>query len=267
MFHIDRRKIKRETRRTNSKTAPGISNAIIEPQWKQEMWNIMDKAQQLSAHDLGHWIIFHDRWIQNLHGPENRTRYNYGDIVMVDLGATNFKYEPQYEHPCVVLASDYSSILVLPGSTKKYGKGFSDIIDVPAGNGFSYDTGLQMNSIRWIHKNRVTESKGTVTNPHILKEIDEYIIWQFPTYRDRVHAEAILEDKARTLEIQNLDRDHAEAILEDKARTLEIEINRLHEFYYDILSKVHQRDAAEHQTLIEQAQIAGIDTNKMLKSS
>ncbi|MBU7319318.1 hypothetical protein [Paenibacillus oleatilyticus] len=64
MFPINRKEIKRQTKLPGSKSDLANTNAVVFDQWKLEMWNIMDKAQQQSIFNLGHWIIFHDNLIE-----------------------------------------------------------------------------------------------------------------------------------------------------------------------------------------------------------
>ena len=52
---------------------------------------------------MAHWINNTDRWLHN-RTYVNTTGYKRGSILMVDLGATNYRFEPSFTHPCVVLA-------------------------------------------------------------------------------------------------------------------------------------------------------------------
>ncbi|MBA2943500.1 type II toxin-antitoxin system PemK/MazF family toxin [Paenibacillus sp. CGMCC 1.16610] len=216
MFPIDRRNIKIHIKEPEAKKLKGMDNNVISEQWKLKMWNIVDKVQELSVYNMGQWVIFHDRWLKNLSGPENQKKYKNGDIVMADLGAVNFKYEPQYEHPCIVLVNDFTSVFVVPCSSKKYGQNFPDIIDATPKDGFQLNTGIQMNAARWINKNRITQSNGQITNPVLMRTIEEYILVQFPTYQQ------LLVDQAQNVaQLQVSIHD-----LQTQKESLEIEISR-----------------------------------------
>ncbi len=99
----------------------------------------------------------------------------------MDLGATNFRLEPSFTHPCVVLAGNREFILVVPCSSKKYNTGYPEIIDGTPEDGFSCNTGIQTQSFRWIGKNRVISVLGNVST-EILNKIDDKMLNLIPTY-------------------------------------------------------------------------------------
>jgi len=105
----------------------------------------MDRVPDLSAYCLSHWILFHERWLQNLSEPDRTTSYAPGKIFMVDLGATNFGHEPMFDHPCVVPINDDKSIMVVP-CLATLRKGYQSVIQATTTDG----TVLQMNAYRWI---------------------------------------------------------------------------------------------------------------------
>jgi mRNA-degrading endonuclease toxin of MazEF toxin-antitoxin module len=195
MFTINRKEIKRQTKLPTSKFDPASSNVIVYDQWKLEMWNIVDRVQQQSVFNLGHWIVFHDRWLANLSLPKVTKHYKHGDIVMADLGATNFGSEPQFEHPCIVLVNDFASVLVVPcTSVKAHKPRYSDELDAVAADGFKNDTRIQLSKLRWIDKKRITEQVGVVTNPLVMTAIEKYIMEQFPLHMDYLHEMALIEN-------------------------------------------------------------------------
>lgn len=198
MFPINRRSIKIQTKLPTAKADPASTNPIIFDQWKLEMWNIMDRVQQENVYNLGHWIVFHDRWLANLTSAKVTKPYSYGDIVMVDLGATNFGSELQFEHPCIVLVNDFASVLVAPcTSVKPHKKKFPDEMDGAVSDGFQKPTRIRLHEIRWVDKKRITDHVGAVSNSALMKAIDGYIIQQFPSYHaqllDMHHEMALFE--------------------------------------------------------------------------
>ena len=130
---------------------------------------------------MAHWTNNADRWISN-RTTTNTTGYARGTIIFADLGATNFKYEPSFTHPCVVLDQNRNFILVAPCSSKKYGKGYPEIVDATPADGFSCNTGIQTNGIRWISKNRVISTIGT-TSSRILNCVDTLILNSVPLHK------------------------------------------------------------------------------------
>lgn len=182
LFQIDRIKMDNNTRIPNAKINPGKNNSSSEKTFKNTIWNIIDKVGEFSIYEMSHWNNNIDRWLRN-RSYENMKPYKRGSIVLVDLGASNFKYEPSFSHPCIVLDERQRSILVAPCSTKKFGKGYREIIDANAGiDGFAQNTGVQVEELRWINKNRVISKLGK-TSSRILNEIDFRILKSIPSYR------------------------------------------------------------------------------------
>lgn len=73
-------------------------------------------------------------------------------------------------------------MMVVPCSSKKYGKGYGGIIDATTSEGFRKNTGIQIESVRWIHKNRVISTVGKVEST-VLNKIDTYLLNTIPTYK------------------------------------------------------------------------------------
>lgn len=183
MFAINRRDIESKAKQLNSKSNPGKNNNSVYSLLKQSIWNVIDTVQEFSVYEMSYWISNMDRWIHNRTCVENKTSYKRGTILFVDLGANNFRFEPSFTHPCVVLINRKNSMLVAPCSTKKYGQGHRDIIDAQKiVDGFAQDTGIQIENIRWVHKNRVVDTLGEVST-NVLNKIDAYLLNSIPTYK------------------------------------------------------------------------------------
>ena len=104
---------------------------------------------------------------------------------------------------------------IVPCSSKKYGRGFPEIIDATPADGFSKNTGIQTNSLRWISKNRVISQYGRVSN-RVLNELDKKVIELVPRYH-----------KTLTQKDKEIDE------LKNKNNELQAKINELEE-------KLHQ---------------------------
>ncbi|WP_322923348.1 type II toxin-antitoxin system PemK/MazF family toxin [Paenibacillus campi] len=137
-----------------------------------------------SVYEMGQWIISTNRLLNN-YSYENGKDYPRGTIIQVDLGATNFRYEPSFAHPCIVLVSRKSALYVVPCSSKKYGKGYRDIIDATNLDGFLKNTGVQVESGRWIHRNRIIQQHGKASMS-LLTKIDNHLIQLNPTARTKI---------------------------------------------------------------------------------
>ena len=113
------------------------------------------------------------------------------------MGSANFGHEPSFTHPVIVLAQTKESILIVPCSSKKYGKGFPEIIDATTNDGFSANTGIQTRSLRWISKNRVLSVIGSTTSS-ILDKIDEELLKLIPSHYKKLSEKEVQIQKYET---------------------------------------------------------------------
>lgn len=181
MFRINRTRIEGETRSADAKSQRLHDNSTVLDAVKLLFVNIIDEIMKLPVYNAAHWVCNMDRWIDNLQS-DNRTTYQRGEIVFLDLGAQNFKYEPSYTHACIVLANRSKSILIVPCSTKKFQSGYRDIIDATPANGFMRNTGIQSESFRWVNKNRVVSRTGKRVSSDILDRLDHVLVSFAPSH-------------------------------------------------------------------------------------
>lgn len=178
MFNINRASIDTIAKSVDSKKDLGETNKVVFDTFKLTLLNLEEVVKKYYVYDMAHWINNIDRWIKNLTSI-NKTQYTRGSIVILDLGSQNFRYEPSYAHPCVVIFDRQYTILVAPSSSKKFGKGFPEIIDAGQKDGFSSNTGVQIESFRWVNKNRVISVVGKVNND-LLNEMDRRMLFLIP---------------------------------------------------------------------------------------
>lgn len=181
MFRINRTRIEGETRSADAKRQRLHDNSTVLDAVKLLFVNIIDEIMKLPVYNAAHWVCDMDRWIDNLQS-DNKTTYQRGEIVFLDLGAQNFKYEPSYTHACIVLANRSKSILIVPCSTKKFQSGYRDIIDATPANGFMRNTGIQSESFRWVNKNRVVSRTGKRVSSDILDRLDHVLVSFAPSH-------------------------------------------------------------------------------------
>ena len=181
MFRINRTRIEGETRSADAKRQRLHDNSTVLDAVKLLFVNIIDEIMKLPVYNAAHWVCNMDRWIDNLQS-DNKTTYQRGEIVFLDLGAQNFKYEPSYTHACIVLANRSKSILIVPCSTKKFQSGYRDIIDATPANGFMRNTGIQSESFRWVTKNRVVSRTGKRVSSDILDRLDHVLVSFAPSH-------------------------------------------------------------------------------------
>lgn len=200
MFSIDRNDVEKLSKGKDSKEKNYKSNDKIERAYKSTIWNIIDCVCGFSLYEMCHWINFIDRWILNR--SENNTRtYKRGDIIYVDLGASNFRFEPSFTHPCIVLENRKTKLLVVPCSSKKFGQNYRDVVDAYIRDGFKINTGIQVEEFRWINKNRIISSQGKVSS-RVLNEIDDHILSIVPKYKITKKKINDMEKRISELELQ-----------------------------------------------------------------
>ena len=163
MFRINRTRIEGETRSADAKRQRLHDNSTVLDAVKLLFVNIIDEIMKLPVYNAAHWVCNMDRWIDNLQS-DNRTTYQRGEIVFLDLGAQNFKYEPSYTHACIVLANRSKSI------------------DATPANGFMRNTGIQSESFRWVNKNRVVSRTGKRVSSDILDRLDHVLVSFAPSH-------------------------------------------------------------------------------------
>ena len=206
MIPINRRQVDTLSKQLNSKQTLGKNDSALYPIFAHSLINTDDTIKEFSTYEMAHWTNYADRWVSNRTSRQNTTGYPRGTIVYVDLGAGNFGHEPSFSHPGIVLDQNRTSILLAPCSSKKYGKGFPEIVDATTSDGFSTNTGVQTNSIRWLSKNRVISIIGT-TSSHVLNCIDTLVLKSIPLYTreilDKDNKIAILETEKKSLENDN----------------------------------------------------------------
>lgn len=224
MIPINRVAVDSLSKQPNSKSTSGVNDTNLYPVYIHSLTNLSDLTRNYSTYEMAHWTNYADRFCDSRNsGTPNTTGYKRGSIVFVDLGAGNFGHEPSYTHPAVVLQQNKYSIMIAPCSSKKYGKGIPSIIDATTSDGFSINTGIQTDSIRWISKDRVISTHGTVSN-FILDSIDSILLSAIPTYKREIRNKnsviSQLESEKITLEIEK-------EALEQEIETLKAKINEL----------------------------------------
>lgn len=215
MFIVNRFKLEAKTKLVDSKVTRGEEDIETYGMFKKIMWNIIDTVKEFNLYEMAHWINFKDRWILN-RTVTNQKSYKRGEILFVDLGASNFRFEPSFTHPCIVLINRKTSLLVVPCSSKKYGKGYWNIIDAEAGvDGFAKDTGIQIEEFRWINKNRVISKMGKVS-PDVLNKVDEYMLNIIPSYKKilRKIEDLELENTNLHKEIEKLNQENSKLTIQ-----------------------------------------------------
>lgn len=212
MISINRTQVDTLSKQLNSKQTLGKNDATLYPIFAHSQVNTNDVLKEFTTYEMAHWTNNTDRWLSN-RANTNTTGYKRGTIIYADLGATNFRYEPSFTHPCVVLDQNRNFILVAPCSSKKYGKGYPEIVDATPADGFSCNTGIQTNGIRWISKNRIISTIGT-TSTRVLNCVDTLILNSIPLHKMQ------LIEKDNEIETITNEKDSLETEKEDLEATI-----------------------------------------------
>lgn len=185
MISVNQQTVSNISQQSSSKKNLGRNNPILYQLHSASLTNMTDLLRDFSEYEMAHFINNNERWIAN-RSQCDTTIYARADIVMVDLGAHNFRYEPSYPHPCIVVKNARQELLVVPCSTQKYGKGYPEIIDATVNDGFIKNTGIQTNSYRWICKNRVIHKMGKAS-ARVMDELDKIMLNHIPSYKREIN--------------------------------------------------------------------------------
>jgi mRNA-degrading endonuclease toxin of MazEF toxin-antitoxin module len=231
VIHINIPTIKAISKGANSKTNKGRNNTTLYSIYASSALNYNDMLREATEYEMGNWVEHTTKWIQRK-PTTNTKKYGRGTIVMLDFGATNYGSEPSYQHPAVIIAENTLFVLVVPGSSKKYGRGFSDVIDANTSDGFYTNTGVQSKSYRWVSKSRIDSIVGKASSK-LLDEIDESILKDVPTHKKLIHKyKCDIENlKNEKEELQNKIRKYEKIITtnENAIKLLEAELTEKNE--------------------------------------
>lgn len=152
-------------------------------------------------HDVGHWEKF------KFPTKTKPWEYKRRDIVLVNLGSMNIGYEASYRHPCIIYNNGYNDALVVPCSTGRYDVKSDYIINGEPSDGFIEKTGIQLDKIRVIDKNRI-EGKvlGRVTNTKFNEITNKVIELYFNPVKKRID-KLEMENSKLILEVEKLKLD------------------------------------------------------------
>lgn len=182
-MNIDYKLLQGIIRNMSQKKVAGESSIEIKSNMYPFLKKLFTYIEKLDAYqiaaiilDMGHW---EKSRLKSFDKNTKPYKYNLRDIVMVNLGATNYGYEASYKHPCIVLANGFNWILAIPCSTGRYDVKSDYIIKGEICDGFKEKTGIQIDKIRVVDKWRIEENiKGSVSASKF-KEINDKIIEKY----------------------------------------------------------------------------------------
>lgn len=131
-----------------------------------------------SSYNVANSIRSYNMWYKNKDKEPINRFVNPREVFFVDLGAFNLKYEEGFVHPCVVLKQYGNSVILIPGSTKSYGKTDKLIFDVQATDGFKENTGVMLDQIRMVSITRLGSKIGKMSSETFI-DMNKQIIQKF----------------------------------------------------------------------------------------
>ena len=160
----------------------GKYNDALFETYKLQQNQIGQYISELSSYEMSQYINYLDHFLASKQNEDkNEIYYEKGSVLYVDLGAFNFGFELSFPHPCILLGQTRYFVKVLPCSTQKFGKKYNDIMDAYPEDGMEENTGLLLNNIKWVSKERIIHVIGKVTED-LLSRIDIAILSKNSTY-------------------------------------------------------------------------------------
>lgn len=183
--------------------------AVNEPKLVNEFLTYIqlhnEHMKKASAYEMASTIRSFATWYLNKDKEPNRRHIaQYRDVYYVDLGAYNLKYESGFIHPCIIIRRYGENVLVVPCSSKKYGKKDDLIFDIEKGGAFRENTGVLLDQVRNVSVTRVKAKMGRVESEVFEKLLDQLLKKYFcKKYNDFES----LKSKNKKLEEQINDKD------------------------------------------------------------
>ncbi len=186
-------------KRDNAKHTKGKEDQELYGIFLETCKEMNDYFANQNLYDMGNTTTAFRHFLEDKKDVPTDMDYIRGDIVMIDFGCLNFGYEFNFLHPAVVLGQTQYHVLVAPCSSKKYGKGYPDVLDADTCDGFAKKTGIILDGIRCCSKTRIDRKIG-FARMELLDRIEDYYLSQSPRYKaiSQKH-ERILEEKDRII--------------------------------------------------------------------
>lgn len=122
------------------------------------------KLTNESAYEIALWIESNEKHL-SASKKNNFTKYNLGEIVLVDLGWNTYDREFAYIHPAIVIKETATKIFIVPcssGSPRKDSNGniYPEFELGTPTDGFQRNTVVMLYEAKYIDKNRVISKLG-----------------------------------------------------------------------------------------------------------
>lgn len=188
--------------------------------------------ETLTTYEIAAIILDNQNWISSRKSKPITYSYHSGEIVMVNLGATNYGYELGYYHPAVIWQDLGTAVLIIP-CTSTFKQANPYIVTADQTHGFKNTTTIMLDKLRIVDKRRIKgNKKGGVISKLSKDKLDEIRDLLLSTYfqgtisyikKLKIEIEnKIEESKNLNNEFLKLEEENGE--LNKKIRELEMEI-------------------------------------------
>ena len=160
----------------SKKKVPAVNEAILVKEFLTYMQMHNEHMRESSVYEIASAIRSFEMWYSNKDKDPNKKHIaQYRDVFYADLGAHTLKYESGFIHPSIVIRRYGSSVLVVPCSSKKYGKNDDLIFDIKKGGVFRENTGALLDQTRTISVTRLKGKMGRVDTQVFDDLLDEFM--------------------------------------------------------------------------------------------
>ena len=126
------------------------------------------KLTEQSAYEIALWIESNEKHL-SASQQNNFTKYNLGEILLVDLGWNNYDREFAYIHPAIVIKETPTKIFIVPRSSgaprkDRNGNIYPEFEVGTTADGFQRNTVVMLYEAKYIDKNRVISILGKTSN-------------------------------------------------------------------------------------------------------
>lgn len=192
-----------------------------------------EHMKKANAYEIASTIRSFKTWYSNKDKePDSNHGASHRDVYYVDLGAYNLKYESGFIHPCIVIRKYDGNALVVPCSSKKYGKEDDLIFDIEKGGAFRENTGALLDQVRNVSVTRFKGKMGRVSSEvfdDLLEQLfKKYFCKKYFDFESLKNKNKKLEKqvsefngKINVLEEQISDKDKQISELQNKLKELE----------------------------------------------
>lgn len=171
--------IKDENKSKRIGDCPEVSELI-----KEQLNRIENYIREKSVYQIGQICCGFDHYLDDKQKEVvDQTHYERGEIIWVDFGCMNIGCDFEYPHPAVVISETNYHVLIAPCSSKKYSYNIPEIMKVGVQDGFKTNTGILLDSIAFVSKNKVINRLDGKADEKTMLKIDKYRLQNNEYYR------------------------------------------------------------------------------------